>query len=248
MLFHEFDRIFHDIFSRKAETYREIVRTLIARPRTLQQISEALGRVRGGTLGDALTDLEQAGFLRRDSAFDLQTGAVQPRETRFRIGDNYLRFYLKYVEPVRARVQKGLYQFTELDSLEAWDAMVGLQFENLVLNSLGAVLAATGLQRTAILNAGPYVQTKTQRRAGCQVDLLIRTRRSLYVFEMKFRKHIDASVVTEVHEKVARLAVPRGISVRTGLIYAGELAPGVEEPEAFDFLIPAAQLMKGSTR
>lgn len=187
--------------------------------------------------------MEQAGFLRRDSAFDLVTGAVQPRETRFRIADNYLRFYLKYVEPVRVRVQKGLYQMSSLEALESWDVMVGLQFENLVLNSLGAVLAATGLGRTTVLNAGPYLQTKTQRRPGCQVDLLIRTRRSLYLFEMKFRKRIEASVVTEVQEKVAKLAVPRGTSIRTGLIYAGELAPGVEEPDAFDFLIPASRLM-----
>jgi AAA+ ATPase superfamily predicted ATPase len=245
MLFHEFDRIFHDIFSRRAESYREIVRTLIPGPRTLQQISATLGRVRGGTLGDALTDLEQAGFLRRDSAFDLLTGTVQPRETRFRIADNYLRFYLKYVEPVRVRIQKGLYQLSSLEALESWDVMVGLQFENLVLNSLGALLAATGLGRTAILNAGPYLQTKTLRREGCQVDLLIRTRRSLYLFEMKFRKRIEANVVTEVQEKVNRLAVPRGTSIRTGLIYAGELAPAVQEPDAFDFLIPASQLMQG---
>jgi hypothetical protein len=246
MLFHEFDHIFHDIFSRKAESYRAIVRTLIAGPRTLQQVSVALDRIRGGTLGDALTDLEQAGFLRRDAAFDLTTGALQPRETRYRIADNYLRFYLKYVEPVRVRVQKGLYQLASLDGLEAWDAMVGLQFENLVLNSLGAVLEATGLARTAILNAGPYLQTKTQRRPGCQVDLLIRTRRSLYLFELKFRRRIESTVISEVQEKVARLAVPRGISIHTGLIYAGELAPAITEPDAFDFLIPASRLMNVS--
>jgi uncharacterized protein len=244
MLFHEFDRIFHDIFTRKAATYREIVRTLVSGPRTLQQISTALARERGGSLSEALADLESAGFLRRDQAFDAATGVIRPRETRFAIADNYLRFYLKYVEPVQHRVKKGLYQLSSLEALEAWETMVGLQFENLIFNSLPAVLAQAGLAKTPILNAGPYVQNQTQRRAGCQIDLLVRTKRCVYVFEIKFRRRIETNVILEMQEKIARLAVPKGTSIRTGLIYAGALAEGIETAEAFDFLIPVASLLK----
>jgi AAA+ ATPase superfamily predicted ATPase len=42
MLFNEFDSIFHDIFTRKAASYREIVRTLVAGSRSVEQISDAL--------------------------------------------------------------------------------------------------------------------------------------------------------------------------------------------------------------
>jgi hypothetical protein len=42
-----------------------------------------------------------------------------------------------------------------------------------------------------VLNAGPYVQKQTLRRKGCQIDLLLRTRRSFYVFEIKCRKHVE---------------------------------------------------------
>ncbi len=244
MLFNEFDSIFHDIFMRRADTYREIARTLVAGPRTLDQISEALGRARGGTLGDALEDLTLAGFISRDVPFDPETGQSRARDARFRLSDNYLRFYLKYVEPVKTRIAKGLYKRGSLESLDAWDSIMGLQFENLVLANVDLLLERIGLGKTPVLNAGSYYQKQTLRRKACQIDLLIRTRRSLYVFEIKFRKQIEASVVDEVREKVNRLKLPKGQSVRTGLIYAGQLPAEIDGRDDFDFLVPAEDLLR----
>lgn len=244
MLFSEFDSIFHDIFTRRAGTYREIVRTLVAGARTVDQISAELGRARGGSLSDALSDLAQAGFITHDIPFDPETGRSRPRDARYRLSDNYLRFYLKYVDPVKARITKGHLKNTALETLEAWDTLMGLQFENLVLANLDLLLAHIGLDKTPILNAGPYFQKETLRRQGCQIDLLIRTRRSLYVFEIKFRKHIAVGIVDDVREKVKRLKLPKGQSVRTGLIYAGELAAEIDGRDDFDFIVPAEELLK----
>ncbi len=244
MLFREFDSIFHDLFTRKAGTYREIVRTLVEGPRTLDQISTALGRERGGSLGAALEDLELAGFLRKDAPFDPATGRSRPREARHRLSDNYLRFFLKYVDPQRERIEKGLFRATALENLEGWESILGLQLENLVLANLDALLPRLKLAHTPLLNAAPYVQRQTQRRKGCQIDLLLRTRRSLYVIEVKLRQNIPASVADEVMEKVVRLKLPPGQSVRTALVYAGALAPALEESDAFDFLVPVERLFE----
>jgi hypothetical protein len=62
-LFNEFDQIFHDIFTRKAETYRTIVLALIDGPCSITEIGKAIRRGRGGSLSEALEDLESAGFL-----------------------------------------------------------------------------------------------------------------------------------------------------------------------------------------
>ncbi len=243
MLFNEFDSIFHDIFTRKAETYREIVRTLVAGARSVDQISAELDRARGGSLSASLMDLEQAGFITRDIPFDPETGRSRPRDARYRLSDNYLRFYLKYVDPVKARITKGLMKNTALEKLDAWDTIMGLQFENLVHANLDLLLALIGLDKKLVLNAGPYLQKQTLRRQGCQIDLLIRTRRSLYVFEIKFRKHIAVSIVDEVREKVKRLKLPKGQSVRTGLIYCGDLGPEIDGRDDFDFLVSGETLM-----
>jgi AAA+ ATPase superfamily predicted ATPase len=244
LLFSEFDSIFHDIFNRKAETYREIVLSLVAGPRTVDRIAKALKRNRGGSLGEALGDLETAGFLRKDVSFDPESGETRPRDARFRLADNYLRFYLKYVEPVSEQVKKGLYHRAPLETLAAWDTIMGLQFENLVLGSMNALMTRMDLGNVAVLNAGPYSQNKTQRREGCQIDLLIRTKQSLYVVETKMRKHIAKTVIDDVKKKVARLRLPSGQSVRTGLVYDGTLDSEISRSDYFDFVVPAADLLR----
>ena len=132
----------------------------------------------------------------------------------------------------------------EIGALEAWDAIMGFQFENLVLSNLEAIRKRAGIGNVPVVNAGPYWQEKTQRREACQIDLLIRTSQSLHVFETKLRQKIDASAIDEVKGKVRRLKLPRDLSVRTGLIYHGELAPGVESADCFDHLIPFADLTR----
>jgi hypothetical protein len=49
-------------------------------------------------------------------------------------------------------------------------------------------------------------------------------------------------VVDDVREKVARLPLRRGVSVRTVLVYAGALSPVVLDSDYFDFIIPAQRL------
>ena len=94
-----------------------------------------------------------------------------------------------------------------------------------------------------MINAGPYVQAKTQRRAGCQVDLLVRTKRTVHVVEIKLRDVVDRTVIDEVKQKVARLEGVRGLSVRTGLLYAGELDPRIEGEDYFDFVVALEDLL-----
>jgi hypothetical protein len=244
LLFNEFSQIFHDIFSRRAETYRQIVVTLVDGAKSISEISHALKQERGGSLSAAIEDLELAGFLRKETSFNPASGKNLPRTVRYRIQDNYLRFYLKYIEPVAAQVAKGLYRRTPLESLQAWDTIIGFQFENLVLENLDALLGDIGLQGVPVLNAGPYFQAKTQKSSGCQIDLLIRTKQSVYVFEVKFRRKIELSVIAEVQQKIGRLKVDRSFSVRSGLIYQGELDPEIERSDFFDHLVPFSRLLE----
>jgi hypothetical protein len=147
------------------------------------------------------------------------------------------------VEPAREAVEKGLFRWKSLDSLPGWDSLMGLQFENLVLGSLATVLGRVGLANVPILNAAPYRRRSARRQKGCQVDLLIRTRQSLYLFEVKFRQRIEKTILAEVRQKVESLKVPRALSVRTGLIFQGELHPDIEPSDYFDFLVPFERLL-----
>jgi len=243
MLFNEFDQIFHDIFTLKAPTYRKIIRTLVDGSRTLKEISKSLDRNSGGSLTKALKDLEGAGFITEDRSFSPVSAKPLARTARFRLSDNYLRFYLKYVEPKKLQIEKGIYQKSPLTSLEAWHTIIGLQFENLVYNSRHELLDLLGLSKTTILNYGPYFQNATQRKKSCQIDLLVRTPSALYLIETKVRQKIQSSVIDEVAEKILRLKPPKNLAIRTALVYQGELEPKLTESDYFDHLISFSQLL-----
>jgi uncharacterized protein len=179
LLFREFDQIFHDIFSRRAEAYRKVATALAEGPKTVSEISAALDQERGGTLSAAAEDLVVAGFVSRDASFDPVTGKAYAYGVHYRLSDNYFRFYLRCVEPVREAVEKGLFKWTSLDSLSAWDSLMGLQFENLVLGNLATIFGKIGLGNVPILNAGPYCRRPSHSQKRCQIDLLVRTRQSL---------------------------------------------------------------------
>ena len=61
--------------------------------------------------------------------------------------------------------------------------------------------------------------------------------------EIKRRKHIGREVVSEMVEKCSRISRPAGVSLKTALVYDGELSPSVEADGFFDAVVPARVLL-----
>ena len=158
--------------------------------------------------------------------------------------DNYARFYLHYIEPRRRAIARGLFRFSSLEQMKGWETDLGFQFENLILNHVTDLFPLLGLESSLVLSAAPYLQRGNSNHRGCQIDLLIQTQRSLVVVEIKRRKEIGIEIVDEVAEKVARLKHKKGLTVRTALVYAGELAKSVAAEDYFDFIVPAKNLFE----
>lgn len=243
ILFRDFGQIFSDVFGKRSECYRSILETLTYGSRSLSQVNVALGKKRSGHMSEYMRDLVLAGFVSKDSVFSIKTGAVT-RAAVYRLSDNYSRFYLRYIVPRRDSIENGLLQNLSLDQLPELEGAMGLQFENLVLNNIQPIAELIGLGRTPILNAAPYFQNPTARQKGCQIDLLIKTKHSFYVVEVKNRKKIEFSVIDEVREKVNRLLLLRNQSVRTVLVYEGTLDARIETEGFFDFIIPFSRLLE----
>ena len=140
-------------------------------------------------------------------------------------------------------IADGLFEFSSLEQLEGWEGMLGLQFENLILNHVNLLFPKLGIERSLVLSASPYWQRATKRTKGCQIDLLIQTRKTLFVVEIKRCRQIRHGIIADVQEKVKSLAHASDLSVRTALVYDGELAPSVPADRYFDFIIPAVDLL-----
>lgn len=210
--------------------------------KTPTEVAEALGLENNGHLSACLAELDTAGFVAKDTGLNPITGK-RSNVVRYRISDNYTRFYLKFIEPNRELIRRGKFTFVSLAQLPGWNATLGLQFESLIYNNLREIVRRIGLDQTLILSAAPYVQNPTTRAAGCQIDLLIQTRRMLYVVEIKRRESVGEWVVSEVDEKVSRLKTSRRVSVVPVLVYDGDLSKRVPADGYFGYIISAREML-----
>ena len=243
LLFREFDETFNGVFGRRAKTRGRILKMLMAGPKSAAELAEIEGKTPNGSYARALKDLRMAGYVAGDGGLNPCTGEPL-REERFRISDNYTRFYLHYIEPRRQMVEKDLFEFSSLEQLKGLDVMLGLQFENLVLGNLQMLFPMLGLESSLVLSAAPYCQRATADRDGCQIDLLIQTQRMLMAVEIKRRREIGHEIIDEVDGKVRKLKFSGNLSLRTALVYEGNLSPSVAADHYFDFLVPAEKFFQ----
>ena len=235
LLFREFDETFSNVFGSRVATRGRLLRLLADGSRTVSELARQERRTVNGSYSEALRDLCYAGFVAEESGICVS-------EARG-LKDNYARFYLKNIEPRAAAIKAGLFEFASLEQLNGWDSILGLQFENLILNHVNDLFPHLGLEKSLVLSAAPYVQNATKRNEGCQIDLLLRTERTLMVVEIKRQREIRHEVVDEVAEKVKKLRYDKGLSVRTALVYDGRLSASVPADRYFDFIVPAEALL-----
>ena len=241
LLFNEFQHIFDALFQRRSDTYQRVVETLVDGGAELKELVKSLKIKKGGTLSSYLHDLELSGFLARDYTWQLQNG-VESKLSRFRLKDNYLRFYLKYIAPNRKKIEQGRFSFENIE----WKTIIGLQFENLVLNNRDMLLKVIGLDAAKIVCDNPYFQNQTATRKGCQIDYLIQTRyRTLYLFEIKFSQHpISLSVIDQIQQKMDRLNAPQSFSIRPVLVHVNGVTNDLIESDFFSHIINFGQLLQ----
>ena len=235
----DFDEMFTDVVTRQSRLSGCVIRHLAGGAKTVTELAEALGMEKGGKLSSALSQLCEAGLVALDAGRNPETGA-KIRERRYRIKDNYARFYLKYIEPSKDAIDDGSYAFVSLSALEGWETVMGYAFENLIVNNYAELIPSLHLGNALIESAAPY---RRMGDAGVQIDLLIQTRRALYIVEIKRQREIGREVECEVEQKVARIGKHEGKSIRTSLVYEGHLAPIVEADDFFDSIVPVQDLM-----
>lgn len=244
ILYTEFDNIFSDLFQERNKKYSAIARALVAGSASIDTIAKRLGRAKGGDLSEALTELVESDFIAQDAVWSIKEG-VSEKLRVYRLSDNYLRFYLKYIEPNKTKIENKT-----MKSLPAsWLSIMGIQFENLVLNNLDRIIDILKIPPNEVITAGPYLQTETKTRKKCQIDLLIQTKyNQLYIFENKFSKEpLDVDVIKEVKEKIDRIERPRGFSCRPVAININGVTDSLLETEFFSNIIDFSQLLDSTT-
>lgn len=239
VLVNEFNNIFSDLFGKRSEKYKQIVKCLVQGSLEYGEICEKLNAGKSGLISEYLNDLIMSGFISRDNTWDPRTGEMSPLLFKYRLRDNYLRFYLKYIEKRLSEIERNVYQLKTLSSLPGWATIMGLQFENLVLNNRYFIHNQLRISPDEIVAENPFFQHKTTRQKGSQIDYMIQTKNNvLYACEIKFlRTEVKKDIIKEMQEKMARLSIPRGMSYCPILIHVNGVNDSVIDSNYFTEII-----------
>lgn len=244
LLVNEFKKIFSDLFLHKTLFYQKIVEVLSDGAKERTEICEVLDIDPNGRISEYLLELELAGYITRDHTWKIITG-VDSKNSKYRLSDNYVRFYLKYISKNLSKINRNAFIFKSLDNLAEWTAIMGLQFENLILNNRPLIHKALDINPETIVCENPFYQNKTVRTTGCQIDYMIQTKNnSLYVCEIKFSQNkIGSSIIEEVQKKINAIQSPKRFSYRAVLIHVNGVQDEVKNGDFFSNIIDASAFL-----
>jgi uncharacterized protein len=244
LLVNEYNAIFHDLFGRRGPIYKKITQALTNGPMEYAKLATAAKYNTSGQFSEYLDNLESAGFISRDHTWNIKQNKPSGK-SRFRLSDNYLRFYLKYIDKNLTHIQKDQYKQIELGSLPAWNSIMGFQFENLILSNRDLIIQKLGISPADIVNDNPYYQTHTTKTKACQIDYLIQTRQNtLYACEFKFSNNdIGKGILKEMKTKIANLALPKGYACIPVLVHCSQVSDVVTDEQYFFEIIDFSEFL-----
>lgn len=136
---------------------------------------------------------------------------------KYRLGDEFLIFYFKYMEPnlrsIKSGGQEKLMEKVSSDSLDVW---LGFAFERFCLKHAGYLAGIMGFKDELLL-ASPFFKREDP---GFQLDLVYkRADKVIVACEIKYsNKPLTTKLIPEMEKKCAVFKIPRGYSLERALI------------------------------
>ncbi|WP_246432733.1 MULTISPECIES: AAA family ATPase [Wolbachia] len=173
LLFDEFDMLFHSLYE-EPETYINIIRTIAKKPKGIsrKELIKATKITEGGYLTTKLRSLEEAGFIGDFLPLNKAT-----RGAYYRVMDEYVLFYLTWIEPFREVMKKAITRDVHYWELAikkpAWLTWTGQAFEAVCFKHANTIRRKLNIEHMGfICGDWQYHSGKNSKESGAQIDLV----------------------------------------------------------------------------
>lgn len=201
--FQEYRRLFISHFA-DSPVFEKILLHLSQKTDVAEGIAKACEISTGGSLSQKLFDLELAEFVRRETP--IHKGA-RSKLVRYRIEDEYLHFYYRFLLPHVSEILSGKISMISLMQNRNYQQWQGYAFERLCLKhaeGIARYLQFGGVQ----YKYGPWFQRGAKTLKGAQIDLLFeRADNVLTVCEIKYVNQLTSRVIEDFQTKLNALSL-----------------------------------------
>ncbi|HRQ70955.1 MAG TPA: ATP-binding protein, partial [bacterium] len=240
LMLNEVEKIFYKQYS-KAETYLDVVNLLKNGAFSFKEITEKIAKKSGGSLKKVLLQLEKAELI--ESFVPFEQG-WNTKFRKYRLADEFLRFYFKYMEPNMTAIQNQknttkLFEKISADSLDKW---FGFAFERFCLKHSWYLAEIMGFADET-LYASPYFGKNDSK---FQIDLLYkRADKVITVCEIKhYTGKITTKIIPEVEKKCALLKIPNGYTLEKALISLYGPDEALKDSEYFNHFVTLEDIFR----
>lgn len=243
----EYERIFVSSLAENKH-YKLIIQFLAnLRFATREEIISHLKISSSGTLSCLLKDLELCGFVEKYTPYNLNEKSYL---TRYSISDHYLQFYDKFIKPIDADIQRGMFEENptlalKMDVYQKW---LGFAFERFCRHRhplIAKILGFHGIH----YRAGAFYNKKSQKdEPGFQFDLVFdRDDRVITLCEMKYAQaKIGTSVIEEFERKLELFPNAKKKTIQKVLVTTEGAAESLITRHYFDRVITLDDLFAAS--
>lgn len=250
----EYDRILVSSFAH-SELFQKIISFIGTRNFTTRnEILKFLKHESSGGITDRLQELELCGFIRSYAPLGSK---AKTRSLRYEIADPYLRFYFRNIQPRIEEIQKGEFDTfaTKPLPLTEYTKLLGLSFEQYCRKNSAKIAEKLGFAAVEY-TSGAHYQRSDQRsksskaaprsqQSNFQIDLMYQRKDRVWVIcEVKYQETpVNQSIISEFEEKLAKLKIPKSISIYKVLISASGAASSLTEQPYFDRILTLEDLI-----
>ncbi len=186
-LMNEFDNLFASLFE-NSDDHIQAVRILAAHPYGIgeRDLLKKLGQhTIGGSGNKKLKELEETGFI-----MNFKPLFHKKKGTYYRLTDEYTLFYLRWIEPFKASLQKEALASGNWQTMQMtpeWYSWLGYAFETVCHKHVSKIRKALNLTVMSFASSWRYVPKKASSQKGAQIDLLFdRQDDSITLCEIKY--------------------------------------------------------------
>ncbi len=168
----EFDDLFTSLFE-EGDVYTQIVKIIAKNPYGIlkRKLLETLGKFALGSSGiRKLRELEETGFI-----MSFKPLYHKKKGVYYRLIDEYILFYLKWIEPIRENLEKQSLDVSKWQVMQhtpEWYSWLGYAFESVCYKHISAIRQALLINPSAFASSWRYFPRKGEKERGAQIDLL----------------------------------------------------------------------------